>query len=189
MARTLLVSMLNLLNWLSLLMLSLFTSCVVTDTIAFDAEENFPASIAPTPAAQDANRSPGSIIFTDLDDALGNPISLSVFVRDPNIRQTLSWRLFVNFRPDSPAALRNSGVLEPTADNATQRLLELDVDYNDLDNANPGCHKIELLVSAGFSDRFPQREPVLEGDLAQTLWWVYATNSTTPTIDFRNCPP
>jgi len=151
------------------------TGCVATDTIEFSSEENYPPSVISQPNAEYPLREIGQL---NLDESLATELPLEVIVRDPNIDQTLEFRIFV----DSPTPPGNdfpvdSGVVDPTGEVERPRTFTLP---NDLLTPAGECHKIELLVSGGFEGFVEPRRPAQEGDIDNVTWWIEVTDTDNP---------
>jgi len=55
----------------------------------------------------------------------------------------------------------------------------------------PGCHRVELLVSERFQSPGPSntgREPVVAGDLGTATWWIATQATEGDAVDMTGCP-
>ncbi len=156
------------------------SGCIATDRIEFDPAENFPPSIISQPEAEFPLNEIGQI---NLDDPLppdqAAEMPLQVIIRDPNIDQTLEYRIFLDSPPPPAAEFPiQQGTVEPNV-GLLERPSEFFIPYEAL---GPGiCHKIELVVAGGFaSGSVEPRRPVEPGDIDQATWWVEVTDDDTP---------
>lgn len=155
--------------------------CIATNTIEFEPVENFPPSIISQPLADFPLNEIGEL---NLDDPLapGEPaeIPLEVIVRDPNLDQTLEYRLFLD-APEPPGVERPIQEAEVEPSGFVERPRTFTVSYDEL---APGeCHKIELVVVGQFASNVEQRRPVEPGDVDQATWWVEVIDTDHPTIE------
>lgn len=153
--------------------------CVTTDPIEFDPDENYPPSGVSQSAAEYPLREIGQL---DLDDPVETPeLPLQVVVRDPNVEQTLQYRIFLD-SPNPPPTEEfpiDQGSIEPSGD--VERPRTFNVPYNLL---APGiCHKIELVIVGRFFGFVEPRRPVEEGDFDNLTWWIEVTDADNPTIE------
>lgn len=153
------------------------TGCIATDTIEFTEEQNFPPSAISQQTAQYPLREIGQL---NLDDPVETPeLPLEVIVRDPNIEQTLEFRMFLN-SPTPPGAEVPiaSGNIDPVG--TVEREETFSVPYESL---LPGeCNKIELLVTGEFLNLVDLRLPLEEGDIDDRTWWVEVIDGDNPSI-------
>ena len=153
--------------------------CIATSPVDFPEIENFPPSRVSQPGAQYPTREIGQLNLDDLNPSRELP--LEVNVRDPNIDQTLEFRIFV----DSPTPPGNdfpiaAGLVDPTGDVSRPRTFT--VSYDELTPAGV-CHKIELVVSGAFVPGFIEpRRPLEEGDVDDLTWWIEVTDADNPVI-------
>lgn len=164
-------------RWMCLLassgFLGLFGSaCVATDTIEFDPTENFPPSIVSQPEATFPLDEIGLI---NLDDG-GDELLLQTTIRDPNIEETLQFRLFVNNFPILQDEIEPSGFVERDRDFA--------VPFGNLD-PDLGCNQIVLVVTSEFAGSIDLREPAIPGDFDQVVWWLRVENESNLEV---TCP-
>jgi hypothetical protein len=157
---------------------ALSTSCIAGRPIEFSDEENFPPSIISEVDAEYPSREIGQL---DLDAPVESPeLPLEVVVRDPNIDQTLEYRMFLDATnpPSNTDIPIEQGVIEPTGD--VERPRTFTVPYVDL---IPGvCHKIEITVTGRFAGFIEPRRPEIEGDIDNRTWWVEVTDAEFPVI-------
>ena len=153
------------------------SGCIATDTIEFQPAENYPPSIVSEVNADFPLNEIGQI---NLDDAVEPPeMPLQVVVRDPNLDQSLQYRIFLD-APEPPAVERpiQEGVIDPTG--FVDRPTTFTISYNDLPAGQ--CHKIELVVVGMFASFVEQRRPVEPGDFDQVTWWVEVVDADHPVI-------
>lgn len=160
-------------------LLFLLSSCVVTETIDFPPETNYPPALLSAPD-QDLNGTAlGQIINVDLSDS-DTEIELGLVARDANFEDDLTWQLFVDRVGDS-ASIGGTATLESTG--TFERSFSVRVPESRL--GGPGCHKLEVFISSDFvGERLPREE----NDMAQAVWWVRATNETQLTVEMSSCP-
>jgi hypothetical protein len=144
-------------------------------------EENYPPSIISQPDAEYPLNQIGKL---NLDDPLppGEPaeVLLEVIVRDPNVEQTLEYRLFLDSPPPPASEFPvDEGSIEPIG--AVERPLDLAVSYEMLSPAAV-CHKIELVVVGEFASVVEARRPVEPGDFDQVTWWIEVVDTDNPVI-------
>ena len=154
------------------------SGCIATSPVEFSEDENFPPSIISQPGAQYPLREIGEL---NLDDPVETPeLPLEVIVRDPNVDQTLEYRIFV----DSPTPPGNDfpidqDVIEPTGE--VERPRTFNVPYDALTPAGV-CHKIELVVVGNFASNVEPRRPLQEGDVDDRTWWIRVIDMDFPVI-------
>lgn len=140
-------------------------------------EENYPPSIVSQPDSEYPLNQIGKL---DLDDPLPPEpaeVLLEVIVRDPNVEQTLQYRVFLDSLPPPASEFSfDEGYIEPSG--FLERPRTFAIPYDELD---PGeCHKIELVVVGRFASNVEKRRPVDPGDIDQATWWVRVINSDFP---------
>lgn len=157
--------------------------CLVTDEIDYRQEEPYPPSIE-TPPGVDHPLSEVIILDGTSD---GNPnifleqTELEVDVRDPNINQVLFYKIFVDFE----RAAIGPAVEWPEQKELKERR-EILVDNEHFQA--PGCHRLELFVTGGFSGLSP-RGTEEDEDFATAVWWLYTVTPESPeTFDPAECP-
>lgn len=154
------------------------SGCIATSAVDFPEGQNYPPSAISQQGAQYPLREIGEL---NLDDPVETPeVELEVIVRDPNIDQTLEYRIFV----DSPTPPGNDApveedVIPPTGD--VERLRTFTVSHDLLTPAGQ-CHKIELVISGGFASAVEPRRPIEEGDIDDRTWWIRVIDSDNPVI-------
>lgn len=146
---------------------ALLAGCVVSNTIDFVPEENFPPSIQAVPGAVPALN---EIIVAE---AGMSSVSFEVDVVDPNLDQELFWIATIN-----GIEFQGQGVIDATG--TLTRRLEFTVTFTPSPNS---CFAVELLVSSDFNGFTPQ-EP---GDLGTAVWWVLIPDDDGE-IDANLCP-
>jgi hypothetical protein len=154
------------------------SGCIATTPVEFTEEENYPPSAISQPGAQYPLREIGQL---DLDVPVEQrELPLEVIIRDPNIDQTLEYRVFV----DSPTPPGNDSpidqdFIDPSGE--VERPWTFNIPYDVLTPAGE-CHKIELLLSGGFASPIEPRRPLEEGDVDDRTWWIEVTDSDNPVI-------
>lgn len=159
--------------------LLLLSGCVVTEQIEFPPETNYPPALLSSPDQEVAGTALGQIIDVDLDDD-ETEIALGLVARDVNVDDELTWQLYVDRVGDSLSLVRTA-TLEPTS--TFER--SFTVRFTESALGGPGCHKLEVFISSDF---IGEREPREDGDIAQAVWWVRATNSTQLSVEMSTCP-
>lgn len=153
--------------------------CVTTNPVEFSSEENFPPSVVSQLNADYPLREIGQL---NLDAPVEIPeLPLEVIVRDPNVSQTLEYRIFLNSENPPGAELPvRQGEISPDG-GFVEREETFTIPYSSL---RPGeCNKIELVVVGEFASFVEPRRPVEEGDFDNATWWVEVTSTDRPTID------
>lgn len=154
------------------------TGCVTTSPVEFSAEENYPPSVVSQPGADYPLNEIGQL---NLDDPVEVPeLPLDVIVRDPNVDQTLEYRIFLDSPPPPATEIPiDDGFVEPQG-GSVERPQTFTVPYSSL---APGeCHKIELVVVGNFASFVEPRRPVEEGDFDDRTWWIEVTDTDNPVI-------
>lgn len=144
-------------------------------------EENYPPSIISRPDAQYPLNQIGKL---NLDDPVETPeLFLEVIIRDPNLDQTLEFRVFLDAPPPPAAEFPiQEGIIESTG--LLERPRTFGIPYTQL---APGeCHKIELVVVGEFASIVESRRPVEPGDFDQVTWWIEVVDTDNPEI-LRGC--
>lgn len=156
---------------------ALVGGCIATDTIEFQADQNFPPSIVSQPNADFPLNAIGQINLDDPVEQMEMP--LQVIVRDPNFDQTLEYRIFLDSPPPPASEFPIlSGDIDPSG--LLERDSEFAIPYELLP---PGiCHKIELVVVGQFASFVEPRRPVEPGDLDEATWWVEVVDDNDPVI-------
>jgi len=151
------------------------SGCIATSTIEFDPDENFPPSVVSEPTAEFPLNRIGQI---NLDDPVETPeMPLEVVIRDPNVDQTLDYRMFLD-SPPAPEVPFNDGEVPPSG--FVERPTVFFVPYDRL--AAGECHRIELVVVGEFDSFVEQRRPAEEGDFDDATWWVEVIDADNPVI-------
>jgi len=146
------------------------SGCIATSTIEFEPEQNFPPSIVSQPAAEYPLNRIGQL---NLDTPVEmRQMPLEVVVRDPNLDQTLDYRMFLD-SPPAPEVPFNAGEVPPSG--FVERPTVFFVPY-DLLTAGE-CHRIELVVVGEFDSFVEPRRPAEEGDFDDVTWWVEVIDS------------
>jgi hypothetical protein len=149
--------------------------CIATSTIEFDPAENFPPSVVSDPSADFPLNRIGQI---NLDDLVETPeMPLQVIIRDPNIDQTLDYRMFLD-SPPAPEVPFNSGEVLPSG--FVERPTVFFVPHDLLGAGR--CHRIELVVVGEFDSFVEPRRPAEEGDFDDATWWVEVIDEGNPVI-------
>lgn len=155
------------------------TGCVTTNPVEFSAEQNFPPSVVSQPNAEYPLREIGQL---NLDDPVETPeLPLEVIVRDPNVEQTLEYRIFLDSEnPPGTEFPIDDGEILPEG-GFVEREETFTIPYSALTAGV--CHKIELVVVGDFASFVEPRRPVEEGDVDDATWWVEVTSTDQPTIE------
>lgn len=155
------------------------TGCIATSPIDFPEDENFPPSVISQATAAYPLREIGQL---NLDDPVDEPeVPLEVIVRDPNVDQTLEYRVFLDStNPPASAELPiDQGTLPPTGDVERPRTFTVSHDL-----LAPGvCHKIEIVVVGSFFGFVEPRRPAQPGDVDNATWWIEVVNADFPVIE------
>ncbi len=171
---------------LSLRMLALTSSLALTGCLAFDKVE-LPEIPDYPPSVVDDMRTPyPSSGIIELDFSAGGntePLVLMVVLRDPNISQPLTYRVFVDGSPNN-SGISVSETVEATGE--LDRPVTVSVPIAALVD-ELGCHRVELIVSGEFGSGVDPRAPLRTNDFASLVWWVRSSNGVG-TIDLQTCP-
>jgi hypothetical protein len=171
---------------LSVGMVALMSSVALTGCVAFGKVElpempDYPPSLVD--GARTEYPSTG-IVELDLSGGLSlDPLPLSVVMRDPNLSQTLSYRVFVDGTLSDPN-VATFGTVAPTME--LDRAVTVQVPIVGLRDV--GCHRVELVVTGGFALDGDFRAPALANDFASLVWWVRSTDGVTTSVDLQECP-
>lgn len=162
-----------------------FMGCVVTNKIDFQVPANTPPSIYVPESTALPGEPIDRIIRLDLDDPTNPSVTLRFTVRDPDVSQSLEGQLFVDYDRQNDTLGDTRAFTVPPTGAATR-----DVVYVVPPSAlsQPGCHKIEILVSGQFKNEGRRRTPVEDGDLAQTVWLAEVVDATNPVVEMSSCP-
>ena len=164
---------------LALAALASGTGCVATSPVEFDSAENYPPSVVSEPTAEYPLNRIGEL---DLDEPVESPeLRLEVVVRDPNLDQTLDFRMFLDSPPE-PEIPFTDGEILPSG--FVERPKILFVSY---DLLTPGeCHRIEHDETRAFASDVAPRRPAEARDVDEATWCVEATDTDNPVIT-ENC--
>lgn len=156
---------------------AVMTGCLATDTIEFQPAENFPPSVVSQPNADFPLNEIGQI---NLDDPVEQPeMPLQVIIRDPNLDQTLQYRIFLDSPPPPASEFPIlSGGIEPTGSLSRDSVFAIPYEFL----APSICHKIELVVVGQFASFVEPRRPVEPGDFDDVTWWVRVVDADNPVI-------
>lgn len=152
------------------------TGCIAGRPIEFEAAQNYPPSVVSEPDAEYPLNRIGQL---DLGDDVPSPeMPLEIIVRDPNIDQTLDYRMFLN-SPPAPEVPFTASEIAPSG--FVERPTVLFVPHSLL---TPGkCHRIELVVVGEFDSFVEPRRPAEPGDFDEATWWVEVTDPDNLTIE------
>ena len=170
---------------LGLVLALLSVPACVTQNIQFEPPLNYPPSIELS-----ADDSP--LIRLDLLEGAGDAgtsadtdIVLDVMVRDPNVDDALSYRVFRNFNPltvgEVPMLIDADEI--PGDGESVERPLRVVLDRALIPNRP--CNRIELFVTSGFQPPPALRDPAIPGDLAVRTWFVVTDGS----VGIEACAP
>lgn len=177
------------------------TGCLAQD-LQYNAPANWPPAIE-TPDSLGSGTSVrrlNQIVRIRADQLSGagdaGPVTslrFDVVVRDPDVAQQLSYKVYVDFQRTVNEGAVIAEFLPPisrTLSNRGQRPLSFSVPTSFL--REPGCHRVELLVSERFQSPsaplLTGREPVEPGDLGHATWWVATQRSEGEAVDMTGCP-
>lgn len=172
-------------------MLVLTSSLALTGCLAFDKVE-LPEIPDYPPSVVDDVRTPypsSGIIELDFSDNNTDSLVLMVVLRDANLSQPLTYRVFV----DGTASESNMRVWE-TAEATGEYDRPVTVSVPSVPYLRPGdtggsCHRVELIVTGAFADTgVDQRIPRRTNDFASLVWWVRSSGSVVTPIDLTTCP-
>ncbi|MCB9659693.1 MAG: hypothetical protein R3B40_16815 [Polyangiales bacterium] len=168
-------------------MLTLVSSTALGGCLALDKVELPEIPDYPPSVLDDPNTAYPSSGVIELDfggpDPMPENLELLVVLRDPNLRQSLDYRVFVDGAPGEPR-LRVSETVESTGE--LDREVPIRVPMVHL--GPPRCHRIELVVSGEFTNGVDQRQPARDNDFATMVWWVHSTDSVTSDVSLSACP-
>ena len=186
-------------------MLSSLATLVLTGCLAQDLEYNAPANWPPAIETPDTTGSGSSVRRLDqivrirADQLSGGgdagPITslrFDVVVRDPDVVQELAYKVYVDFQRNVNEGAVIAEFLPPISrslSNRGQRSLSFNVPTSFL--REPGCHRVELLVSGRFQSPgslTTGREPIEAGDIGSATWWVATQRSEGEAVDMTGCP-
>lgn len=164
-------------SWVALASSAAVAGCVTTNPIEFSPDENFPPSVVSQATAEYPLREIGQL---NLDDSLETEVPLDVVVRDPNVDQTLEYRIFLNSStPPGTEFPIDDGMIPPQG-GVVDRFETFNIPHTLL---TPGeCNKIELIVVGNFLSFVEPRRPEEEGDVDSATWWIEVTNTDNPVI-------
>jgi hypothetical protein len=151
--------------------------CVTTNPVEFSPEENYPPSVISQANAEYPLREIGQL---NLDESLETDLPLDVIVRDPNVDQTLEYRIFLNSStPPGTEFPIDDGTIEPQG-GSVDRPTTFNIPHSIL---APGeCNKIELVVVGSFAGFVEPRRPAQAGDVDDRVWWIEVTDTDNPVI-------
>lgn len=151
--------------------------CVTTNPIEFSPEQNYPPSVISQLTAQYPLRDIGQL---NLDESLETEVPLDTIVRDPNVDQTLEYRIFLNSStPPGTEFPIDDGTINPQG-GSVERPETFNVPHSLL---VPGeCNKIELIVVGNFLSFVEPRRPEEEGDFDAATWWIEVIDTDNPVI-------
>lgn len=177
---------------------ALLPACL-TQHVQYEPPRNYPPSIESAPAAIHPLNSVIQLpteLGSATDDggtASAMSIPLTIDVRDPNLDQRLSYRVFVDYNPADPREPVLEVDIPPTQRTADDRLTRrVDITLPISGRLSlPECHRVEVFVVGlpeGFQN-FPNgRLPRVDGDLATATWWVARQPDEGGPVDMRGCP-
>ncbi|MCA9536433.1 MAG: hypothetical protein KC593_22275 [Myxococcales bacterium] len=154
--------------------------CLALDKVELPEIPDYPPSVIDD--FDSPNPSTGILELDFSGDPLPDPV-LMVVVRDPNIAQPLTVRVFIDGLPGESRA-RVSQEVAPTG--SVDRDVTVTVPAAQLRLA--GCHRMELMVSGEFANGVDQRLPLRTNDFASLVWWVRSTDGIVSDVDLTACP-
>jgi hypothetical protein len=116
-------------------------------------------------------------------------LRFDVEVRDPDLSQELAYKVYVDYQRGVNEGAILADFLPPVSTTSAQRgrrPLSFNVPTAAL--REPGCHRVELLVSERFQSGASGREPVVAGDLGTATWWVATQATEGEPVDMTGCP-
>ena len=152
------------------------SGCLAIDPVELPEQPDFPPSVVDAPGTP--YPSTGIIIEDFAADPDAN-LTLDVIVRDPNVAQTLQWAVFVDGTENDARRRRAEEI--PTTGELTR---EVTVEVPGQFLADPGCHRVELVVTGAF-DPLADRKPLRAHDFDSIVWWVAPSDS----VALANCAP
>lgn len=170
-------------------MFALVPSLALTGCLAFDKVElpeipDYPPSVLDDFDTPNPSTGIVELDFSQPDSS--EPLVLMVILRDPNISQELTYRVFVDGTP-SDSNMVVSETVEPTLPvHLMDREVTVEVPIAPLRDS--GCHRVELIVSGGFDTGVDLRAPALTNDFASLVWWVRSSETVGSNIDLQACP-
>lgn len=165
--------MLSFASCVAMLTLASGGGCIVTSPVEFEPAQNFPPSIVSEPTAEFPLNRIGQINLDDSGETTEMP--LQTIIRDPNLDQTLDFRMFLD-SPPAPEVPFNDGEILPSG--FVERPFVFFVPYDLLPAGE--CHRIELVVVGEFDSLVELRRPAEEGDFDDATWWVRVTDADNP---------
>lgn len=166
---------------------TLSMGCIITREPNYQDTPNFPPSVEDSPTADYPMRRviewPPNAMGSDAGVG-GGALRLDAIIREHNIDEDVSWRVFFDYDDGRDAADQEpfrSDTLPPEIDTPHERHLEFVVPSSFIDD-RPGCHRVELLVSKAFVGE--TRAPVTTGDLGLGVWWIVVGDG----VDLATCP-
>jgi hypothetical protein len=152
-------------------------ACIATSPVEFSPEENYPPSVISQPNAEYPLREIGQL---NLDESLRTAVPLDVIVRDPNVDQTLEYRIFLNSStPPGTEFPIDGGTIEPQG-GSVDRPTTFNIPHNLLTAGE--CNKIELVVVGSFAGFVEPRRPAEAGDVDDRVWWIEVVDTDNPVI-------
>jgi hypothetical protein len=160
--------------------------CLALDKVELPEIPDYPPALLDHP---DTAYPSSGIIELDFSgpDPMPETLPLTVVLRDPNIRQSLTYRVFVDGTPGEPR-LRVSETVEVGENDIAQLDREVTINVPVVYLAPPLCHRIELIVSGEFGNGVDQRQPLRANDFASMVWWVHSTDDVTTNVSLSACP-
>lgn len=170
-------------------------ACLITREPVYEEAPNLPPSVHGS-ASSPMNRV--QVVRLDLPSpgADAGPTStgldFTAIVRDPNVRQRLEGRLFVNLydgvdpETEEPVAEDEAYLRDRIAipvSGSFERIFPFTIPRGVL---IPGCNWIELHVSEELQG-YPSLAPVERGDIGTGTWFVGGITAGTPAADLRGC--
>ncbi|UCH29964.1 MAG: hypothetical protein JSV06_02770 [Myxococcales bacterium] len=154
------------------------TGCIATNPVEFSEAQNYPPSVVSQPTAEYPLREIGQL---DLSVSAEEELPLDVVIRDPNVDQTLEYRIFLNSPPPPAQEIPiDADIIEPQG-GSVERPETFRVPHSLL---VPGvCNKIELVVVGNFASFVEPRRPVEEGDFDDRVWWIEVIDADNPVVE------
>jgi len=122
-----------------------------------------------------------------------NFLRIDVEVLDPDVDEELQYLLYIDYQRGVTLLPNGAGFVPPGPPGASdrrRRVFPLQVPVVASVLREPGCHRVELLVSERFrvEDGVQTRDPLTEGDLGTAVWWVATQATEGDAVDMTGCP-
>jgi hypothetical protein len=144
----------------------LMTGCLVTESVEFEEEENFPPALYDEPGSQPAI---GEAISINRDEQETGEIVFSLQVRDENVLQTLKTR----YELSSPLESTSLVEVGPEVGISGEPIRHFEFGIPVSLIRQDYCYRLLLVVTSGFSNELKLWDkPLLDGDVAKARWLI-----------------